>query len=118
MEIYVIRLPFNPPACVNATAIFDSVSNQHNSPCQASLLKENSGQLNTTSPRFQTSHLEISALYQAETLPGVGTACQKRSSYFVFSLFFFTSYTDEAFPWTVAHRGRGIQRVDANIVPV
>ena len=73
MEICVIRLPFNPPASVNATAIFDSVSNQHNLPCQASLLKTNSGQFNT----FQTSQLEISALYQMETLPEADKVCQK-----------------------------------------
>lgn len=68
--------------------------------------------------RIQTSHLEISALYQVETMPGAGAACQKRTSCFVFSLFFFTSYTDEAFQWIVADRGRGFQSFDVNIVSV
>lgn len=30
MEIYLIRLSFNPTACFESTAKFDPVSNQHN----------------------------------------------------------------------------------------
>lgn len=95
MEILLIRLSFNPAACSESAAKFDSVSNQRNPKRQANLLKENRNRFNA-----DISPLKSLPFCRDQTVADADGALKKKTQTFALilpSLFFPTFCTGEAF---------------------